>query len=204
MIGQLRGILAEKKPPFLIVDIYGVGYEVQASMTTIYALPSVGTEVFLYTHFVVREDAQLLYGFYTERERVVFRELIKISGVGPKLALAILSGMDVVSFIQCISDRDSSRLVKLPGVGKKTAERLIVEMQDRLDKGMTSTSQQFNQILLSNENNELDNSAQQDAVSALISLGYKPQDAHARVRKIFVADASSESLIRLALQSSVK
>lgn len=194
MIGQLRGVLAEKKPPFLIIDINGVGYEVQASMTTIYLLPSVGAQVFLYTHFVVREDAQLLYGFYTEKERLLFRELIKISGVGPKLALAILSGMDVASFAQCIADRDSSRLVKLPGVGKKTAERLIIEMQDK----------SFSDMILINNNPSADNMAQQDAVSALIALGYKPQDAHATIRKILVPDADSESLIRLALQSIAK
>jgi holliday junction DNA helicase RuvA len=194
MIGQLRGILAEKKPPFLIIDINGVGYEVQASMTTIYALPAVGDKVFLYTHFVVREDAQLLYGFFTERERIVFRTLIKISGVGPKLALAILSGMDVASFVQCIADRDSSRLVKLPGVGKKTAERLIVEMQDTT----------FSDIIFSKSPVTADSSAQQDAISALISLGYKAQDANATIRKISIPDADSETLIRLALQSVAK
>lgn len=194
MIGQLRGILAVKKPPFLIIDINGVGYEVQASMTTIYALPGVGEKVFLYTHFVVREDAQLLYGFFTERERIIFRELIKISGVGPKLALAVLSGMDVGSLMQCIADRDSSRLVKIPGVGKKTAERMIIEMQDN----------SFSDIILSNTNNTVDHSAQQDAVSALVSLGYKVQDAQARVRKVLVEDADSETLIRLALQSMAK
>lgn len=194
MIGQLRGTLAEKKPPFLVIDVGGVGYEVQASMTTIYALPAVGDKVFLYTHMVVREDAQLLYGFATERERVVFRELIKISGVGPKLALAILSGMDVVTFIQCINDRDSSRLVKLPGVGKKTAERLIIEMKDN----------SFSDIIFSNTNNAAENSAQQDATSALIALGYKPHDAHATVRKVFTDTADSETLIRLALQHIAK
>jgi holliday junction DNA helicase RuvA len=194
MIGQLRGILAEKKPPFLIVDVNGVGYEVQASMTTIYALPAVGEKLFLYIHFVVREDAQLLYGFYTERERIVFRELIKISGVGPKLALAILSGMDIASFMQCVADRDSSRLVKLPGVGKKTAERLIIEMQDK----------SFSDIILANTNSSMANSAQQDAVSALVALGYKAQDAQNTVRKILVADADSETLIRLALRENSK
>ena len=194
MIGQLRGILAEKKPPFLVIDVHGVGYEVQASMNTIYALPMVGADVFLYTHFVVREDAQLLYGFYNERERILFRELIKISGVGPKLALAILSGMDVANFMQCIADRDSVRLVKIPGVGKKTAERLVVEMQDKL-AGFSTIA--FTSVAA-------DGLAQQDAVSALVALGYKLQDAHATIRKVYVADADSESLIRLALKEIAK
>ena len=196
MIGQIRGILVEKKPPFLIVDVHGVGYEIQASMNTIYALPVIGTDVFLYTHFVVREDAQLLYGFAHEKERILFRELIKISGVGPKLALAILSGMDVVSFMQCIVDRDSSRLVKLPGVGKKTAERLIIEMQDRFSDIVLVKGQDINVGDMG--------SAQQDAISALVALGYKLQDAHATIRKVFVADSDSETLIRLALQAIAK
>jgi Holliday junction DNA helicase RuvA len=194
MIGQLRGVLVEKKPPFLIVDVHGVGYELQASMNTFYVLPSVGTDIFLYTHFVVREDAQLLYAFAHERERVLFRELIKISGVGPKLALAILSGMDVANFVQCIADRDSGRLTKLPGVGKKTAERLIIEMQDK----------SFSDIILYNASASTDSLAQQDAVSALVALGYKPQDAQATIRKVLVADADSETLIRLALQAIAK
>lgn len=195
MIGQIRGILVDKKPPFLIVDVHGVGYEIQASMNTIYALPVLGAEVFLYTHFVVREDAQLLYGFHTEKERVLFRELIKISGVGPKLALAILSGMDVVNFMQSIADRDSGRLVKIPGVGKKTAERLIIEMQDKLGA--------FSAVLLTKAGST-EGLAQQDAISALVALGYKPHDAHATIRKVFVEDVDSEHLIRLALKDMSK
>ena len=195
MIGQLRGILAVKKPPHLIVDVHGVGYELQASMTTMYALPMVGKEVFLFTHFVVREDAQLLYAFAEESERIVFRQLIKVSGVGPKLALTILSGMNVASFAHCIESRDINRLVKLPGVGKKTAERLVIEMADKLNKDFSSTPQSFSEIVIDSTN---------DAESALISLGYKPQEAQAVIRKIYVADADSETLIRLALQSMVK
>lgn len=203
MIGQLRGILAVKKPPYIIVDVNGVGYELQASMTTIYALPAVGAEVFVFTHFVVREDAQLLFAFADEIERIVFKQLIKVSGVGPKLALAILSGMNVASFVQCIETRDTSRLVKLPGVGNKTAERLIIEMQDKLDKQLGDNQTKFSAGLLINTttNNVM---AQQDAVSALVALGYKPQDASATIRKVYVEDADSETLIRLALQSLVK
>ena len=139
MIGQLRGMLTLKKPPYLIIDVNGVGYELQASMTTIYALPMVGQEVFVFTHFVVREDAQLLYAFADESERILFRKLIKISGVGPKLALTILSGMNVASFVHCIETRDVNRLVSLPGVGKKTAERLVVEMADKLNKDFNNS-----------------------------------------------------------------
>lgn len=196
MIGHLSGILKSKKPPYLVVDVNGVGYELQASMTTIYALPMVGKEVFLYTHFVVREDAQLLYAFADEAERIVFRQIIKVSGIGPKVALAILSGMNVQSFIQCIEQRDSGRLVKLPGVGSKTAERLIVEMKDKLEKHFSDRPQTHVTAANSME--------QQDAVSALISLGYKAQDALTAIRKIYVEDANSEMLIRLALQAMVK
>lgn len=195
MIGQLRGTLAVKKSPYLVVDVNGVGYELQASMTTMYALPMVGKEVFLFTHFVVREDAQLLYAFADESERLVFRQLIKVSGVGPKLALTILSGMDVASLVQCIESRDVNRLVKLPGVGKKIAERLVIEMADKLNKDFNSTQQNFSEVILDNKH---------DAESALISLGYKPQEAQTVIRKIYVADADSETLIRLALQSMVK
>lgn len=195
MIGQLRGILAVKKPPYLIVDVHGVGYELQASMTTIYALPMNGKEVFLYTHFVVREDAQLLYAFADEAERIVFRQLIKVSGVGPKLALTILSGMDVANFVQCIETGDSGRLVKLPGVGKKTAERLIVEMKDKFDQHFGSKQQIFSEVIMDSS---------QDAISALVSLGYKHNEAQTAIRKIHVDGADSEALIRLALQAMVK
>lgn len=195
MIGQLRGILAVKKPPFLVVDVHGVGYELQASMTTMYALPTVGHEVFLYTHFVVREDAQLLYAFADEAERLVFRQLIKASGVGPKLALTILSGMDVANLVRCIETSDSARLVKLPGVGKKTAERLIVEMKDKFDQHFGSRQANFDEVIIDST---------QDAISALVSLGYKHTEAQQVIRKIHVDGADSEALIRLALQSMVK
>lgn len=203
MIGHLKGTLSLKKTPYLVVDVNGVGYELQASMTTIYALPALGKEVFLYTHMVVREDAQLLYAFADEAERIVFRQIIKVSGVGPKLALAILSGMNVASFIECIESRDSGRLVKLPGVGSKTAERLIIEMKDKLDKHFT-TQQSFSSVVLTNDQSATNRMAQQDAVSALVALGYKPQDAQSSIRKVYVEDADSETLIRLALQSIVK
>lgn len=201
MIGQLKGILAVKKSPYLVIDVQGVGYEVQASMTTIYALPTVGAQVFLYTHLIVREDAHLLYGFADEGERMVFRQLIKVNGVGPKLALTILSGMNVANLIDCIEKRDTSRLVKLPGVGSKTAERLLVEMRDKLDRQF-NTPVEFNTVFV--QNNQTTTMHQQDAASALIALGYKPQEAHATISKVYIEDADSETLIRLALQRMVK
>lgn len=204
MIEHLRGQLAVKKPPYLVIDVKGIGYAVQASMTTIYALPAIGEEVFLYTHYIVREDAHLLYAFVDEIERFLFKEIIKVSGVGPKLALAILSSMNVTSFIECIEMRDSQRLVKIPGVGTKTAERLIVEMKDRLEKLLNLEQGSLIAVALNNTSSNAYQSAQQDAVSALIALGYKPQDAHATIRKMKVENADSETLIRLALQAIVK
>ena len=133
MIGRIRGILVDKQPPDILVEVGGVGYELQVPMTTLFQLPGLGSEVSLLTHFVVREDAQLLYGFIDERDRHLFRQLIKVSGVGPKLALTILSGMDAGSFARCVQRDDISSLVALPGVGKKTAERLLVEMRDKLN-----------------------------------------------------------------------
>lgn len=131
MIGRLRGTLAEKQPPHLILDVNGVGYEVEVPMTTLYRLPSVGEPVTLHTHLVVREDAHLLYGFAEKRERELFRELIRLNGVGPKLALALMSGLEVDELVRCVQAQDTSTLVKIPGVGKKTAERLLVELKDR-------------------------------------------------------------------------
>src|SRR5699024_1963194 len=130
MIGRLRGIVLEKRPPWLLVDVAGVGYELEVSMTTLAALPAVGDEVVVYTHLTVRDDAHLLYGFAAERERTLFRALIKVNGVGPRLALAILSGMDEDTFVRSIREDDIKSLTRLPGIGKKTAERLIIEMRD--------------------------------------------------------------------------
>ena len=134
MIGRLRGTVLEKNAPLLLIEAGGVGYEVEAPMSVFYRLPEIGTEATLYTHFVVREDAQLLYGFNDSNEREFFRTLIKVNGVGPKLALTLLSGIDTSDFIRCIHDNDSTTLIKLPGVGKRTAERLIVELKDKLPK----------------------------------------------------------------------
>lgn len=183
MIGRLRGILLEKQPPHLLIDVNGVGYEIQASMTTFYQLPEINQTVNLYTHFVVREDAQLLFGFYTQQERVLFRALLKVNGVGPKLALTILSGVSPEEFTRCVNNNDSASLVRLPGVGKKTAERLIIEMRD----------QNFDFVITTQ-------SSEQDAVNALIALGYKPHEATRALQGIEIAQQSSEELIRFALK----
>ena len=195
MIGRLQGILLEKKPPQLLLNVGGVGYEVQAPMSTFYHLPDIGKEIVLLTHLVVREDAQILFGFHQEHERSLFRNLIKISNVGPKSALTILSGIEANAFVRCIMDSDTASLSRLPGIGKKTAERLVIEMRDRLaDWQATSTSSDL-PVTTS------ENSAIEDAISALITLGYKPQDARRAVQKIEKQDAKSEELIRLALRN---
>ncbi|NNL99544.1 MAG: Holliday junction branch migration protein RuvA, partial [Gammaproteobacteria bacterium] len=133
MIGRIHGALISMQPPWLVIDVHGVGYEIEAPMTTIYTLPAVGSDVTLFTHYQVRDDAHLLYGFATQDERRLFRTLLKVSGVGAKLALTILSGIEANAFAQCVNEGNAAKLVQLPGVGKKTAERLIVEMRDRLD-----------------------------------------------------------------------
>lgn len=201
MIGRIRGKLLEKQAPELLVDVNGVGYEIQAPMTTIYQLPALGDNVELFTHLVVREDAHLLFGFATLRDRAMFRALIKVNGVGPKLALTILSGMDVDDFVRCVRDGDAAGLVKLPGVGKKTAERLLIEMRDRLrdwhvdgmaakDGGAQLPSSEGDYLL--------------EAESALIALGYKPQEATKMIAAVKSEGTTSEALIRAALKKAVK
>ncbi|WP_016854888.1 Holliday junction branch migration protein RuvA [Halomonas smyrnensis] len=197
MIGRLRGTLVDKQPPWLLLDVAGVGYELEASMTTLVALPGVGEDVVLHTHLTVRDDAHLLYGFAREQERSLFRALIKVNGVGPKLALAILSGMDEDAFIRCVMDDDVKSLTRLPGVGKKTAERLIVEMRDRFphweaeapaDGAAPSTggAPEPRQEPLA------------EAEAALVSLGYKPAEA-ARMLAGLEEEGSTEAIIKAAL-----
>ncbi len=203
MIGRLRGVLESKKPPNLLLEVQGVGYELQAPMSTIYQLPEVGSEVVLLTHFHVREDAQVLFGFYSDRERALFKALIKISGVGPKMALAILSGIEVETFITCVEQRNIAPLTRLPGVGKKTAERLVVEMAGKLD--VSSGDQSLSRTLLVGDNVSLSMlGAEEEAIGALINLGYKSQEAIRLIQKVSFKDANSEELIRSALQSLVK
>jgi Holliday junction DNA helicase RuvA len=202
MIGSVRGILLAKHPPEIVVDVNGIGYEVQVPMTTLFQLPPLGEEVRLLTHFAVREDAQVLYGFIDERDRELFRSLVRVSGVGPKLALAILSGMDADSFVRCVQRDDSASLVALPGVGRKTAERLLVEMRDRL-KDWLDQPATAGAGLSSGELPPRDLSA--DAEGALVALGYKPAEAArlvAAVNDDSVGD--SEELIRRALRSTVR
>jgi len=196
MIGRLQGVLLEKHPPAILIDVQGVGYELEASMSTFYHLPECGETITLHTHMVVREDAQLLYGFFSLSERLMFRNLIKISGVGPKLALTILSGMSAEDFSRCIMEGDSKSLTRLPGVGKKTAERLVIELKDRLEKDET--------VKLPGLAEAVERAANpvNDAVSALISLGYKAQQASQMVRILDVEDKSTEEIIRAALQGS--
>lgn len=202
MIGQLRGVLLHKQPPYLLLDVHGVGYEVEAPMSTFYELPGVGKEVTLHTHLIVREDAHVLFGFATLTERALFRDLIKINGVGAKLAVAILSGISVDAFVQCVHNRDAVSLTRLPGVGKKTAERLVMEMKDRLaDWGGTMTIASVAEL----ETAAVEpGSPLADAVSALIALGYKPHEASRMVRAIDAVGLASEEIIRRALQAVAK
>ena len=199
MIGRLRGFLAEKQPPHLVLDVNGVGYELEVPMTTLYRLPHVGEPVTLHTHLVVREDAHLLYGFAEKRERELFRELIRLNGVGPKLALALMSGLEVDELVRCVQAQDTSALTRIPGVGKKTAERLLVELKDRF-KAWESQPGTFALVSPGPNAPEPVASAESDAVSALISLGYKPQEASKAVSAIKEKDLSSADLIRRALK----
>jgi Holliday junction DNA helicase RuvA len=203
MIGRLRGILLEKQPPEVLLEASGVGYEIQLPMSSFYPLPDIGQEAIIYTHFVVREDAQLLYGFADKHERAMFRELIKVNGVGPKLALAILSGMSANQFVQCIHHDALSALVKLPGVGKKTAERLLVEMKDRLKNwvGSDLLTPESEKIVF--ENSVIKDNAKQEATSALVALGYKPAVAEKVIQQVYQDGMDCELLIRRSLKSMV-
>ena len=203
MIGRIRGTLVHKQPPDILVEVGGVGYELQVPMTTLFQLPELGAEVSLVTHFVVREDAQLLYGFIDEQDRSLFRQLIRVSGVGPKLALTILSGMDSASFARCVQRDDITSLVALPGVGKKTAERLLVEMRDKLKDWLGQVEVAGTPVAGGIEIEPVTDMVA-DAEGALIALGYKPTEASrvvAAVNDDSVAD--SEELIRRALKSMV-
>ncbi len=199
MIGYLRGLLIDKQPPFITLDVNGVGYELEVPMSTLFQLPALDEQLVLHTHLVVREDAQLLYGFYSKRDRLMFRELIRLNGVGPKLALALMSGMSADELIGCVQNEDTARLMKIPGVGKKTAERLLVELKGRFkdwDAPASGTTTATEPAASAGSN------AEQDALSALISLGFKPAEASRSIRAIYAEGLSSEELIRRALQSS--
>lgn len=195
MIGRIRGILTDKRAPEVLVDCGGVGYELLVPMTTLYQLPAIGAEVTLLTHFVVREDAQQLYGFIDEPTRTLFRDLIKVNGVGPKLALTVLSGVDVDEFASLVLAGDSAALVKLPGVGKKTAERLVIEMRDRLKDYQPAGPGVVRAPAPADAGGE--------AEEALIALGYKPQEAARSLAAIDTEGRSVEDLIRQALKTMI-
>lgn len=194
MIGSVRGRIASKMPPQLTVETGGLGYEIEAPMSTFYLLPGVGEEVRLLTHLVVREDAHILYGFATEEERRLFRSLIKVSGVGPKIALALLSGITVEAFAQCVQSQNVAALTHIPGIGRKTAERLIVEMRDRLQAldGLRGESAPASA-----------SSAETEAFGALVALGYRPAEATRLLKAAGPGTHSTEELIRRALQGAV-
>ncbi|SNY45428.1 Holliday junction DNA helicase subunit RuvA [Arsukibacterium tuosuense] len=205
MIGRLQGVLLEKQAPDILLDVAGVGYEVQLPLTSFYQLPEPGSQTTIYTHFVVREDAQLLYGFITQTERSLFRQLIKANGVGPKLALTILSGMTAQQFVHCVLHDEITTLVKLPGVGKKTAERLVIEMRDRLKDWGVGNTPVTDKLTLAGEDAIFapPASAEQDALGALLALGYSQAQASKAVKLVKRADMSSEQLIMAALKSMI-
>lgn len=200
MIGWLEGRLREKRPPHLLLDVNGVGYELEAPMTTFYTLPQPGETIKLFTHQVVRDDAHQLYGFSERRDRDVFRMLLRVSGVGAKIGLAILSGMDANAFSRCVFEGDTASLSKLPGIGKKTAERLVIEMRDRLEKADGQAGANLTSGTPAAERAD----PVGEAVSALVALGFKPQEASQRVRAIDAGGLACEDIVRLALQSLVK
>lgn len=197
MIGRIRGVIVDKHPPRLTLEAGGVGYELEAPMTAFYNLPEIGKEVTLFTHLVVREDAHLLYGFASETERRLFRALLKVNGIGAKLALTILSGIEAADFVRCVRHGDTAHLTHLPGIGKKTAERLIVEMRDRL-AGWEEAEEAVGAAA------GVRGGAAADAISALIALGYHPQEASKFVRGVAREGMRTEEIIRAALKASVK
>jgi Holliday junction DNA helicase RuvA len=199
VIGRLRGALVEKQPPHLVLDVNGVGYEIEVPMTTLYRLPHLSETVTLHTHLVVREDAHLLFGFYEKRDREMFRELIRLNGVGPKLALALMSTLEVDELVRCVQAQDTSALTRVPGVGKKTAERLLVELKDRF-KAWDALPGTFALVSEGPGAPVQVATAESDAISALVSLGYKPQEASKAITAIKDKNLSSEDLIRRALK----
>jgi holliday junction DNA helicase RuvA len=196
LIGFLRGRLAWKRPPALALEVGGVGYEVEAPMSTFYGLPGIGAEILLHTQLVVREDAHVLFGFGTEQERALFRELIKVSGVGPRIALAILSGAGVAEFQRCIENQDLAALVRIPGIGRKTAERLVIEMRDRL-RGLGDATAGALAGLPPGSG-----PAHSEAFSALVALGYKPAEITRLLKSVSVEVTATEEIIRQALRTA--
>ena len=196
MIGFIRGKLVVKTPPHLTVDVGGVGYDIEAPMSTFYTLPALGSEVRLLTHLVVREDAHILYGFGTQEERTLFRNLLKVSQIGPKIALSILSGVSVEGFATLVKLQDSAALTRIPGVGRKTAERVLMEMKDRLDA--------LNEATVSGAVPMTPASTEGEAWTALVALGYKPAEVTAMLKPLAGSGGTTEELIRRALQGTVR
>lgn len=195
MIGCLRGRLIRKQPPALVLDVGGVGYELEAPMSTFYRLPELGSEVVLHTHLVVRDDAHLLYGFATEDERRLFRDLLRVTGIGPKIGLALLSGMDVATFLLVVEAQDTDALVRIPGIGRKTAERLLIEMRDRIRAlGQTTPTSGPSPA----------GSAQAEAYAALVALGYRPGEVTRLLKSVAEEGTGTEDLIRRALQAAAR
>ncbi|TNF65913.1 MAG: Holliday junction branch migration protein RuvA [Gammaproteobacteria bacterium] len=211
MIGRIKGILIEKQAPLLLVEVGGVGYEILAPMTTIYQLPELDHETILYTHLIVREDAHLLYGFKCKTDRKLFQELIKVNGIGAKMALAILSGMDANTILSCIESDDSALLVSIPGIGKKTAERLIVEMRDKIPQ-ITLSLSEINTALASNTSSKdqpqiaigNESGKTNEATEALIALGYRKSEAQKVIFKIKDQADTTEGLIKSALKELMR
>ncbi|TBR42246.1 Holliday junction branch migration protein RuvA [Marinomonas agarivorans] len=199
MIGRIVGQLIEKTPPELLIDVHGIGYEMVVSMTTFYDLPTIGEQVTLYTHFQVKEDAHSLYGFLTKDERALFRILIKVNGVGPKMALNVLSSMSSEELIHFVQESDVTALTRIPGVGKKTAERLIIELRDKLGQAAKNDLLTAPTVL-----HKVQTDPRQEAEAALIALGYKPQEAARAIAKVPVSNDSSEQVIKIALKNMLK
>lgn len=206
MIGRIRGILLEKKPAQAMIECQGLGYEIDIPLSTYLNLPDPGQELMLHTHFVVREDAHSLFGFSARLDRDLFRLLIKVNGVGPKLAVGILSGLSAGQFIRSVQARDTSALIKLPGVGKKTAERLLIEMTDRigqLEGQFELTESLVSAAAMHSGAMSVANDPREEAEAALIALGYKPQEASKAISRIAEAGMTNEQLIRMALRSMI-
>jgi len=193
VIGSLRGQLTFKQAPAIIVECRGVGYEVETPMSTFFALPPIGKDVALYTHLLVREDAQILYGFGTDEERALFRNLLKVRGVGARIGLAILSAMSVGDFTRAIEYEDTAALSKIPGIGRKTAERLVIEMRDRVDAGRAGPSATV----------RVEQGARAEAIDALVALGYKSTEVNKLLAQLDIEGKSAEDIIRLALKRAV-
>ena len=196
MIGHLRGRLVRKAPPALILDVGGVGYELEAPMSTFYRLPEVGGEVELHTHLVVRDDAHLLYGFATEDERRLFRDLLRVTGIGPKIGLALLSGIDVATFMRCVEAEDTQALTRIPGIGRKTAERLLIEMRDRI--------RALGQLPATGSAAASAAGARSEAYAALVALGYRPVEVNRLLQGVEEDGVGTEELIRRALQAAAR